>query len=558
MSNDIRRPNDSDAAPEAGPAVPAWLDRINEIVFRCDAHGRVFFVNSAWTRTMEFSADETLGHAISDFVHQKDRDVHRVRLQSVLDGRRLSLQHEARFVARDGSDRWLELRALAEQGEHGAVAGLTGTLTDVTSRRKMADELRALAYEAEEARADAESAAQLLRATAEDITRERDQAVASGRATAEFIASMAQDLHAPLNGVQSAIEKLLHGDLSGEQRTRAENVRGSAESLAGLVNDIAEFARAAAGTIEVRDEDFDVHELVDDLSRLLVQKALSQGITFGATVSPNVPERLRGDATHIRQVLMNLASNAVRAADEGSVNVIISRSTRTRPDGRLPVRVEVHASGTAFNHDEIARMFELGAAGSSLEGAGLGLVIARRLVDMMGGTLEFGGEPGEGNWVVVELPLARAAAAAPPAALSHNAAPLHLRVLLAEDNVVNQKVVTRILERWGVQVTVVGDGAAAVDAAREDGWDLVLMDVRMPRLDGLQAAEEIRSHEAAQGRQRLPIVAMTANALSGDRERCNEAGMDGFVAKPIRPADLYAELSRWAGHIASDERRRAA
>lgn len=546
-------PTGSSSAPEPtrhenDAPVPAWLDRLNEIVLRTDTSGRIVFVNSAWTRTLEYSLDETLGRSLSDFVHEQDRDVHKVRFASVLDGRRVSLRHEVRVMGRDGSVHWYELAAGSERSSDGSVTGLTGTLTDVTARRRMADELRTLAYEAQEARADAESAAELLRVTADDLARERDQAVASSRATTEFIASMARDLRTPLKGVLGMTEILLHGTLTDEQRQQARVVRDSADSMVHLVEDIVAFSSTPTESRQVEHVDFDLREVVEDVRQLIAQKALLRGVTLVTTVAPSVPDMVQGDVALVRQVIMNVTSNAIRLADDGDIDLVVTRVPRRTDDGRVVVRIEVQVQNTSASLEQLVARPEH-ISPDDTDGAGLGMVVSMRLVEQMGGRLDAGSEEGEGGWISIELPLARVAVPTGErvARSGFEGAPLSLRVLVAEDNLVNQKVVSRLLERWGVQVVVVGDGMSAVDTTDRSGFDVILMDVRMPRLDGLQASEEIRSREVVGKRVRTPIVAMTANSDSSDRERCREAGMDGFLAKPIQPAELYAELVRSAG-----------
>lgn len=530
------------------------LDQLSEVVFETDAEGRATFVNAAWTRSTGFDSEAVLGKEIGQFVAEEERDLHEARWHQVLDGRRATCQHEVRFRTAEGDLRWMALHAHAESDANGRVIGLAGTLSDITSRRLMEDELRELAYQAQEARADAETAAQLVRAEAEELVRERDQVTASARGSSEFIASMAHDLRTPLNGVLGMVELMLHSPLSEEQRDQALTVRASAESLVRLVGDIVDFSRAGTGQLEVQSEEFALRVIVDDVARLLAQKAVAKGISFSATVASTVPDQLRGDASHLRQVLTNLASNAIRFTDDGSVTVAVSRAPGVLADGRLPLRLEVHDTDPSLAAERLNALIEQpdgSPDGQRTAGsAGLGMAISRRLVELMGGSIVVGSEPGQGSVISVEIPLERVVSEAKPArgqSFALTMAPLDLKVLVAEDNVVNQKVAVRMLGRWGIRAVVAPDGRAAVEALDREQFDLVLMDVLMPRLNGFQATEEIRNREQGTGR-RTPVVAMTAHGLAQERERCFDAGMDGFVAKPIQTAELYAELAKWAEH----------
>ncbi|MFN8586817.1 MAG: response regulator [Candidatus Eisenbacteria bacterium] len=541
------------------------LDQITEVVFTTDAAGRVQYVNAAWQRLTGFPADQVIGRDLTSFVAEEERDLSMARQRQVLDGRRATAQGEGWFPTADGERLWFEVHLHAQTDSLGNVTGLTGTLEDMTEHRRLEDQLRQLAYGAQEARADAESAASLVRAEAEELARERDQATAAARASSEFIASMAHDLRTPLNGVLGMVEFLLHGNLGEEQRDQALTIRSSAESLVRLVGDIVDFSRAGAGQLEVESQEFSVREVLDDVARLLAQKAVVKGITFNAAVASTVPDRVRGDAAHLRQVLTNLASNAVRFTDEGSVSVTISRAPGTLADGRVPLRIEVHDTDTSLSAENLSALLDHRGVPSTdqrLAGsAGLGLAISRRLVDLMGGSIVVSSEPGQGSAISVEVPVERVASA-PRTVQATNFSltmkPLELKVLVAEDNAVNQKVAVRMLNRWGIQAQVAPDGRAAVEALLRERFDVVLMDVLMPRLNGFEATMEIRRNEAGSGR-RTPVIAMTAHGLAQERERCFEAGMDGFVAKPIQTAELYAELAKWAEmrDMAQEERRAA-
>ncbi len=545
--------------PNPESSVPVWLDLVNEVVFHSDTQGRLTFVNTAWSRTTGFTLQESVGRDLAEFVVDGDRELHRSRFLGLLQGRRASLQHEMRVRTRGGAERWLELRACGEADATGRIVGAAGTLTDISTRREMTDELRSLAYEAEESRADAESAAQLLRVVAEDVAQERDEAAASGRANTEFLASMVHDLRTPLNGVLGMTEILLHGGLDDAQRKLALTVRESAESLARLVGDIVEFTSAAGTGSPIADEDFDMRDVIGDVTRLLTQKALARGVGFQATVAPSLPARLRGDVARTRQMITNLASNAVRFAGGRSVSAAATRPPDTRPDGRVAVRIKILDNDAHMTADQITELLRRPAAAVPDPGdhgtAGLGLAVALRLVERMSGTVVASSEPGRGCGLMIELPLALSASPAPardPAA-SHAAAPLHLRVLIAEDSLVNQKVTVHLLSRRGVRADVVADGQAALDALEAGHYDVVLMDVCMPGMDGFQATAAIRARDAARGTH-TPVVAMTAHALTGDRKRCFEAGMDGFLAKPVQAGDLYAEIAKWAAPRAGEER----
>ena len=336
---------------------------------------------------------------------------------------------------------------------------------------------------------------------------------------------MAYDVRTPLNGVLGMTEMLLHGTLDNAQRELTLTVR----------------------------------EVIGDVTRLLAQEKRARGVGFTTAVAPSLPGRLRGDVARIRQLISNFVSNAVRFAGEGGVTVAVALAPGTRTDGRNAVRIEILDADAHRTAEQITGMLRRPAgAGPDAAGtgaAGLGLAASLRLVERVSGIVVACSEPGRGCGITLELPLAMPAAPAPTPAPGElqAAAPLDLRVLVAEDNPVNQKVTVHMLSRWGVRADVVADGQAALDALGTGHYDVVLMDVRMPRKDGLQAPAAIRARDAGRG-VRTPIVAMTSSLLSGGRKRCMDAGMDGFVSKPIHPGELHAELARWAGRRDSGKR----
>jgi CheY-like chemotaxis protein/anti-sigma regulatory factor (Ser/Thr protein kinase) len=277
--------------------------------------------------------------------------------------------------------------------------------------------------------------------------------------------------------------------------------------------------------------------------RTFATPAAEKGLRLTADVAADLPEALRGDALRLRQVLTNLVGNAIKFTAAGGVT--LAAAAADAPDG-VRLHLTVRDTGIGIEPAAQARIFDAfeqadGSTTRRFGGTGLGLAISRRLIDMMGGRVWVESAPGAGSAFHVEVVLPRAARPAEHAAAAPAPARRRLRILLAEDHPVNQKVATRMLERDGHAVTVVGDGPAAVAAAAADEFDVVLMDVQMPEMDGLEATRAIRRHEAG-GRLRVPIVAMTAHAMDGDRERCLAAGMDAYVSKPIDRTRLAAVL----------------
>ncbi|MEI7970027.1 MAG: ATP-binding protein [Betaproteobacteria bacterium] len=380
----------------------------------------------------------------------------------------------------------------------------------------------------------------LNREIREATERARALAEHANRSKTEFLAIVSHEIRTPLNGIVGMVDVLLGSALTDQQRESIEAIQHSADTLSDIVNKVLDFTRIEAGRLELEHVSFDLPTLLNEAISIVRVPADLKGLRLSAMVASRLPPTWVGDPFRLRQILVNLLGNAVKFTEQGSVTVRVDLEENSRDDPAL--RFEVEDTGPGIAPEVAEHLFEpFTQADRSMSrrygGTGLGLSIARRLVDLMGGHIGVSAASGTGAqfWFVVRLG-APESALAPEMPESIPRADLPFRdVLVAEDNLVNQQVTRILLERAGCRVVVANDGREALLAFEAGKFDVVLMDCQMPGVDGFEATRQIRRRERQQGNPtHTPIIAVTANALDGDRDRCLREGMDDFVAKPFR------------------------
>jgi signal transduction histidine kinase/CheY-like chemotaxis protein len=432
---------------------------------------------------------------------------------------------DVRLRCKDGSYKWVEFKGrIVQCAPDGQPLRATGVSLDISARKAW-----------EQGVADA-----------------RDAAEAASRAKGDFLANMSHEIRTPMNGILGLTQLCLSTNLDDEQRSYLDMVHASARSLLTVINDVLDFSKIEARKLDIEAVVFHLPQVVRHATAPLAHTAQARALSLLAEVDAELPPWRLGDPGRLRQVLLNLVGNAVKFTERGEVRLRVGRVPEASPDGQNApgqrLRFSVSDTGIGIAPEQLDSVFEaFSQADTSISrrfgGTGLGLSISARLIALMGGTLQVRSTVGRGSEFWFDLDLA--VAEAPPLDESPLGAdiPKGLRVLVAEDHPINQVVARKVLEFLGLTVTVVDNGRQAVEACATQRFDLVFMDIQMPVLDGFAAARRIRAAELPLQRH-TPIVAMTAHAMDGYRERCVAGGMDGYVTKPVDRQQLVQEMVR--------------
>ncbi len=531
----VRELNNSRTAEDLGGEAQfrALLESAPDGIVVVGSDGLIRLVNRQTEAMFGYPRDELVGEPVEKLIPKPSSGRHpnlRAGYFANPSVRAMGAGLELAARRKDGSEFPVDISLSPLQTKEGVL--VSAAVRDVTERKR------------------AEAA---LKEREEQLAQARDEALEASRLKSQFLANMSHEIRTPMNGVLGMAQLILNADLDAEQRTRMMQLKESAETLLTIINDILDFSKIEAGKLNIAVEDFHLSNTVSSCLRVLASQASEKGLVFTVAMNQEVPEWVTGDSVRLRQILLNVVGNAVKFTERGQVEV------RIDPSGWDRVRFTVRDSGIGLDSSAKERLLAPFSQGDSsttrrFGGTGLGLAISRQLLELMGGSLDFSSSPGEGAvfWFDLRLPeaeprsdqysVAEADTQANFPSSRHHAADSDDRFLVVDDSRINREVAKGFLRNLGYQAETVSSGFEALAALRSKSFAGILMDCLMPEMDGYEATRRIREMEG-EGR-RTPIIALTAAAMSGDRERCLAAGMDDYISKPLEIGTLRAVVNR--------------
>jgi PAS domain S-box-containing protein len=515
----------------------AVLDTISALIIVVDAQGRIVRFNRNCEQLTNYRFAEVRGRYFWDiFLILEEKESVKDHFTKLQAGQ-FPTTHENYWLTRTGEQRLIAWANTALVNDQGAVEYVIGTGLDITERKQAEQELQT---------AHAEMQALYVAADA------------ANRAKSEFLATVSHEIRTPMNAVIGMTGLLLDTPLNPQQQDFVETIRISGDNLLTLINDLLDLSKLEANKMELEVLDFDLSTCIEEVVDLLTTNANAKGLNITTSIHSQAPILLKGDAGRLRQILINLTSNAIKFTHQGRVIIRVTPQTETQTSATIQFSVE--DTGIGIPTETLPRLFQTfsqvdASTTRRYGGTGLGLAICKKLVDLMGGKIGVESEVGQGSkfWFVLpfekqppipsSFDIASPSPLAPASMFPLATQLVKLKILLAEDSLINQKVALHQLKQLGHTADVAANGEEVLNLIAKIDYDLILMDCQMPILDGYTTTQRIRSLEA-EGK-RIVIIAITANAMQADRDRCLQAGMDDYLSKPVRKEELAAKLTQW-------------
>jgi PAS domain S-box-containing protein len=508
----------------------ALVDSLDDIVVEMDDQGTFLDVWARSDQLLPRPRSEMIGQNIASMLGEEITRSYLEKLRAALQTG-CSQEFEYSFKRSkepEGALHWVDVRFHPTRSSNAAPKTACVVISEITARKQAEEELRTA----------------------------KEAAEAANRAKSEFLANMSHEIRTPMNGILGTIELVLDSPLNAEQRECLSMAKSSADSLLGILSDILDLSKVEARKLELNPQEFRLHKTLDSAVKLLSSRAREKHLKLSCHIDDTVPDALIGDDLRLGQVVMNLIGNGMKFTNQGEVGVRVALESRS--PGRVQLHFVVRDTGIGIAPDKQKLIFEAfaqadGSMTRRFGGTGLGLTISSRLVEMMGGRMWVESAPGQGSQfhftAVFGTPAQERISVKKTILGTHNGdsqkGPRGLHILVADDNLVNQRVAARLLEKHGHRVAVAGNGKEALEVLENLPFDMVLMDVQMPEMNGLEATAAIRRKEKLSGRH-LPIIALTEGAMQSDRKKCLDAGMDDYVAKPFQTEVLMGVLEAHA------------